>query len=166
MLREIRGIFNSELLGENVIIAQIKIYNETKKYCPGDDPHALIAKTLFSRFRARGIDIENLGVQMSIFSMSVIPSCLREGHNIEFAATLALSDERPDIMERFPKFGANADRLVQPLIEDISNGKSISEIYGQMNKNLQIKYDFPPVYEMIFEGYFDNLFNSSFNYLR
>lgn len=166
MLREIRGIFNTELLGENVIIAQIKIYNETKKYCPGDDPHALIAKTLFSRFRARGIDIENIGVQMSIFSMSVIPSCLREGHNIEFAATLALSDERPDIIERFPKFAANGDRLIQPLIEAFSQGKKISEVYRQMNRNLQIKYDFPPVYEMIVDGYFDELFNNEFNYLK
>lgn len=166
MFRELRGIFNTELLGENIILKQIEIYNETKKYCPGDDPHALIAKTLFSRFRARGFDVGSLPVQQWVFSTAVLPSCLREGHNIEFAATLALADERPDIMEGFPKFGANADRLVMPLVDAINHGERLSEIYEKTNKNLQIKYDFPPVYEMIYGGYFDELAKNAFDYLK
>lgn len=78
MFKALKGIFDSEQAGENMIGAQVSMYNDTKLHCPGDDPHILLAKVYISRLRARRFDISHPSIISKCFAQTVIPACLDE----------------------------------------------------------------------------------------
>lgn len=149
MFKTLKGIFDSEQAGENLVGAQVKMYNDIKLHCPGDDPHILLAKVYMSRLRARRIDISDPSILTKCFSQTCIPACLDEGFNIRATALIMLQDERPDIASQHPKFEHNLDIFMQPLIDTMKSGESFLSAYNRKNPRNQISQEFPPGYNAL-----------------
>ena len=162
MLNELMSIFENAESEGNIVLEHIEKYSEFKQTHPHHDPHILIAKTFLSRRPLQTDQSERLLTEHYAFSSTVIPSCLTEGQNIELAAAIALKEERPGVIAKFPRFAARVEHLVKPLRDSINNGKRLSEIYEQMNGLMQINEHFEPVGFLIADNFYDEIATGSF----
>jgi hypothetical protein len=116
IFRTLRGIVNSEVMGEEIVKKIIDVFNETSRYSPGDDRHELLAKTYISRLVARGENINEETIALESLSQTHIFSLLPEGKDIKAMALHILNQERPDIIQAYPKFGLEYMRLMEPVM--------------------------------------------------
>jgi hypothetical protein len=149
MFKTLKGIFDSEQAGENMLSAQVKMYNDIKLNCPGDDPHVLLAKVYMSRLRARRFDISHPSIMSKCYAQTAIPACLDEGFNIRATAILMLQDERPDIISQYPKFEHQLELFMQPLFDTMKSGESFISAYNRKNPRNQISQEFQPGYNAL-----------------
>lgn len=145
-MKFLKGIVDSEVAGENILEAQLKIYTKTRAACPGDDPHILLAKVYMSRLRARRVDVSDMSVMNKCFSEMLFPACLDEGFNIRAAAIIIMKDERPDIIANFPKFEWQLESFLSPLFERLERGERLLNVYNEKNPVGQISREFPQGY--------------------
>ena len=115
--RFFKSLVNSEVMAEEIIKSIIQLYEETARYNPGDSSQELLVKTYLSRLRARGIDIEDERVVLNAMSETMLLSQLPEGQSIKALALTCLFKERPDIIGAYPKFAAEYERLMTPILE-------------------------------------------------
>lgn len=151
MFRILKGIFDSEVAGQNLIGAQVNVYNDIKLKCPGDDPHILLAKVYMSRLSARRFDLNDPIVLSKCFAQTTFAACLDEGFNIRATAILILKEERPDIAFQYPKFEQQLEFFLQPLFEKMQAGHNLLNLYKRKNPNLQISREFPPGYAALLD---------------
>ena len=119
--RFFKSLVNAEVMAEEIIKSIIQLYEETARYSPGDSPQDLLVKTYLSRLRARGIDIEDERLVLNAMSETMLYSQLPEGQNIKALALFCLFKERPDIIEAYPKFATEYERLMAPVLEPASS---------------------------------------------
>lgn len=116
--RGLQGIFDSEVMGENIIKAVIDLFDETSKYNPGDERHILLAKTYVARLIARRVDIDEGNIERVALYETQMFTSLPAGHDIRAFALHTLFKERPDIIDAYPKFGVEYARLMAPVLGD------------------------------------------------
>jgi len=151
MFRTLKGLFDSEQAGENMLGAQVRMYNDIKLHCPGDDPHSILAKVYMARLRARRFDINHISVISKSFAETVLPACLDEGFNIRATAILMLKDERPDIISQYQKFEHQLELFIQPLFDAMQSGQSLLKLYNKKNPRGQLLQEFPSGYHALVE---------------
>ena len=110
--RFFKSLVNSEVMGEEIVRSIIHLYEQTARYNPGDSTHDLLLKTYLARLRARRINIDDERVVLSAMADIQLPAQLPEGKNIKALALYCLFKERPDIIEAYPKFAAEYERLI------------------------------------------------------
>ena len=115
--RFFKSLVNTEVMGEEIVKSIIHLYEQTARYNPGDDTHDLLLKTYLARLRARRINIDDERVLISAMADIELPAQLPAGKNIKALALYCLFKERPDIIEAHPKFAAEYERLMAPLLE-------------------------------------------------
>jgi len=116
ILRALKSIVDSEVMGEEIVKKVIDIFDETVRYSPGDDRHELLAKTYISRLIARGENINEDLIAVQALGQTQVFSMLPEGKDIKALALHMLYQERPDIIESYPKFGQEYQRLMEPVV--------------------------------------------------
>lgn len=115
--RFFKSLVNSEVMGEEIVRSIIHLYEQTARYNPGDSTYDLLLKTYLARLRARRINIDDERVVLSAMADIQFPAQLPEGKNIKALALYCLFKERPDIIEAYPKFAAEYERLMGPILE-------------------------------------------------
>ena len=118
ILRALQSIVDSEVMGEEIVKKIIDIFDETARYSPGDDRHELLAKTYISRLIARGVDIDQDLFLAQALGQTQIFTMLPEGKDIKALALHMLYQERPDIIDSYPKFGQEYQLLMEPVINN------------------------------------------------
>ena len=138
ILRFLKSLSDSEVMGEEVIIAIQKLYKQTQDLSPHDEPHESLSKTWLSRARARGIDINTQEVAMGAWSSTQLFSLLPHGANIRAMAIHILFLERPDIQAAYPKFEQEYDHLMKPIMAVLAKGEDevFEELYKKYNPRL------------------------------
>lgn len=114
--RFFKSLVNAEVMGEEIIKSIIHLYEQTARYNPGDSAQDLLLKTYLARLKARRINIDDERVVLNAIGDIQIPAQLPEGKNIKALALYCLFKERPDIIAAYPKFSAEYERLVAPVL--------------------------------------------------
>ena len=128
--RFFKSLIDSEIMGEEILKAVHDLFAQTSKYNGGDTPHDILYKTYLGRLRARKIDISDAQVLTEAMTDTYLLACLPPGKNIRALALHCLNQERPDIINQYPKFSAEYDRLMKPLK---SGDSDISSLYKRYN---------------------------------
>jgi hypothetical protein len=136
--RFLKSLVDSEVMGEEILKAIHDLFHQTSHYNSGDDPHDLLCKTLLGRLRARKIDISNNDVFLRAMSDTYLYACLPPGKNIRALALHCLNKERPDIINQYPKFGQEYDRLMKPLL---SGDQDVARLYKLHNPQAETDID-------------------------
>jgi predicted RNA-binding Zn-ribbon protein involved in translation (DUF1610 family) len=118
--RFFKSLINSEVMGEEIVKSIIHLYEQTARYNPGDSTHDLLLKTYLARLKARRININDERVLLNAMADIQLPSQLPEGKNIKALAIYCLFKERPDIIESYPKFAKEYERLMTFNLEESS----------------------------------------------
>jgi hypothetical protein len=116
-LRTLKGVFNSEIMGEEIVKSIIDLFYMTEKYNPGDNRHDLMAKTYIARLSARRIQFDENSIVSTALSKTTIFATLPEGHDVKALALHMLFEERPDIVHQYPKFEQEYKRLMAPAFD-------------------------------------------------
>jgi hypothetical protein len=142
MFRGLRGIVDSRVGGENVIVAIQKLYESTSKLNEGDDPHVRLIKTAHSRLKTQNMVLRkgytDAEIMVRSFAFSAVPACLHEGHNSRLLALHLLRMERADVWGNFPEFQAEEAGLLRSLEREVTAGNTLLDIYKRRNPLLQI----------------------------
>lgn len=133
--RFFKSLVDSEVMGDEIVLKVQEIYKKTQEISPHDDPHETLAKTWLSRMRARGIDIDQEGIALNAMTSSYIFACLRPGANVRALALHILFEERPDIIEQYPKFSQEYNDLLSPIHQALEDG-SAETLYRKYNPNI------------------------------
>ena len=104
-------------MGEEIVRSIIHLYEQTARYNPGDSTQDLLLKTYLARLKLRRINIDDERVVLNAMADIHLPAQLPEGKNIKALALYCLFKERPDIIETYPKFAAEYERLMAPILE-------------------------------------------------
>jgi hypothetical protein len=118
--RFFKSLVNAEVMGEEIVRSIIHLYEQTARYNPGDSTQDLLLKTYLARLKARRINIDDERVVLNAMADIHLPAQLPEGRNIKALALYCLFKERPDIIETYPKFAAEYERLMAPILEPSS----------------------------------------------
>jgi len=118
--RFFKSLVNAEVMGEEIVRSIIHLYEQTARYNPGDSTQDLLLKTYLARLKARRINIDDERVVLNAMADIHLPAQLPEGKNIKALALYCLFKERPDIIETYPKFAAEYERLMAPILEPSS----------------------------------------------
>ena len=118
--RFFKSLVNAEVMGEEIVRSIIHLYEQTARYNPGDSTQDLLLKTYLARLKDRRINIDDERVVLNAMADIHLPAQLPEGRNIKALALYCLFKERPDIIETYPKFAAEYERLMAPILEPSS----------------------------------------------
>lgn len=116
--RVLKGIVDSEVMGEEIVRSILDLFYATAKYNPGADRHELIAKTYIARLSARRVKFDERTIVSVAVSKTAIFSALPEGDDIKALALHMLHEERPDIIQNYPKFEQEYKHLMSPVLGD------------------------------------------------
>ncbi len=105
-------------MGEEIVRSIIHLYEQTARYNPGDSTHDLLLKTYLARLRARRININDERIVLSAMADLQLLNQLPEGKNVKALALYCLFKERPDIIKEYPKFTAEYERIMGPILEN------------------------------------------------
>ncbi|HIC92535.1 MAG TPA: hypothetical protein EYP21_10895 [Syntrophaceae bacterium] len=136
VFRFLKSLVDSEAMGDEIIRVQEKAYNDAKKLYPDSDPHALLAQVWLSRMAAHGKNIDNEAMQMTAFSETMQFACVPPPGNVRALGLYFIYKERPDIIEKHPKFGLEFQKLMRPVFKAMKNG-SIGALYKKYNPNME-----------------------------
>ena len=139
-LRFAKSLFDSETMGEEIILNVQKIFKQTHEMSPHNDPHEILAKTWLSRMKARGLDINNESIALGSMTETYIFACVRPNANIRALALHLLFQERPDIIQQFPKFEEEYGRIMTPIFKAMENGTA-DQLYRKYNPHLAEEMD-------------------------
>jgi len=99
-LRTLKSLVDSEVLGEEIIFANQRVYEQQKVLSPACSAHELLALTYISRKRALR---QEVAVETA-FARTIIFSNLPNGQGIRACALYLLYEEKPDIIAKHDKF--------------------------------------------------------------
>lgn len=105
-------------MGEEIVRSIIHLYEQIARYNPGDSTQDLLLKTYLARLKNRRVNIEDERVVLNAMTDIHLPAQLPEGKNIKALALYCLFKERPDIIETYPKFASEYERLMAPILEN------------------------------------------------
>lgn len=133
LFRTLKSIVDTETMGEEIVLNIEKRYRDNKSLSPGDEPIDTLMKTFIGRMQARGFDIDNREIFIKAFTVCYNFSCLREGRNARALALWCLSDERPDIVSKNPKFSRAFQEVIYPIEIASTNQEKIDLLFRTYN---------------------------------
>lgn len=137
--RNIRGIFNTKLVGEEIIDTQIQMYEQYKRSNPHLEEHGLLANVWFSRRKAlerfSGQKTDDQTLMLLAFTETHLFSVLDHPNSIRALGLYMVYKERPDIIEKHPEFEAEYGRLIEPVLRAEQDGTFL-EWYKRKNPKL------------------------------
>lgn len=131
-LRLLKSLVDSEVMGEEIILAVERLYRQTKLLSPGDEPYDTLVKTYLARLKARGQNINNEGTIISAQSLCFRFACLREGENARALSLWCLWEERKDIVGSYPKFMQAYETAMYPTAKAEKEG-TLRELFSKYN---------------------------------
>ncbi|MBN2183592.1 MAG: hypothetical protein JW715_16905 [Sedimentisphaerales bacterium] len=131
-------LFDSELLGHEIVNAQVKAYERHKQRFPQAEPHELLACTWLSRQKARLQNVNNPNMQMVSYTETFIFACVPPSQCARALGLYTVYKERPDIIGNYPAFTEEYSRLMEHVFEAQQNG-TIYDLYSKYNPRMAEK---------------------------
>ena len=89
--RFLKSLVDAEVMGEEILKAVHRLFEETSRYSSGEDPHHILQLTYLARLQARKIDISESHVLIKAMTDTYLHACLPPGKNIRALALHCLS---------------------------------------------------------------------------
>ena len=131
----LKSLVSPEAMGEEIIALQEKAYGEAQKMYPGADPHVLLAQVWLSRMAARGNNPNDKQLQTVAFSETMQFACVPPPKNVRALGHYFIYKERPEIIERHPRFGAEFAQIMAPVFAAMEKGQ-MDALYGRFNPHM------------------------------
>jgi hypothetical protein len=122
-------------MGEEIIALQERAYGEAQKMYPGADPHVLLAQVWLFRMAARGNNPNDQTLQTVAFSETMRFACVRPPKNVRALGHYFIYKERPEIIERHPRFGAEFAEIMAPVFAAMEKGEG-DALYKRFNAQM------------------------------
>lgn len=135
IVRFLRSIVNREILGEEIVNQQEKIYRLDKKVSPDADLHDRLVGLWISRMRARHINIEEEETEkMLARAQTALFACAPPPGSVRALGLYFIYQEHPDIILAYPKFGKEFEKLMMPVFVAKEKG-NLEQLYKSYNPN-------------------------------
>ena len=102
MFKFIKSIFDSDAMGEEIVAANVRTYNDAKTMHPDGSKYDWLVATYLGRLQARGALTENSGFDAEYQCSKLVD--IPEPHNARALGLIMLHQERTDIIRGNPKF--------------------------------------------------------------
>ena len=129
------SLFDNELIGQEIINAQVKAYERYKQRFPQAEPHELLACTWLSRQKASLRNINDPNMQMLSYTETFIFACVPPAKCARALGLYIVYKERPDIIGNYPAFSKEYSLLMNPVFEAQQNG-TILDLYSKYNPQM------------------------------
>lgn len=130
-----KSLTSPEAMGDEIIGTQERLYRELAAKHPDREPHQLLAQVWLGRMAAHGNDVRDELFQQRAFSDTIQCACLPPPKNARALGLWFIYKERPDILERFPKFGREYETLMRPVLAAMKDGMFM-ELYRRYNPQM------------------------------
>ncbi len=135
IVRFFRSVFNREILGEEIVSQQEKIYRLSGKIFPDADLHDRLVGLWISRMRARRKNIEEEEIEkMLARAQTALFACAPPPGSVRALGLYFIYKEHPDIILSCPKFGKEFEKLMMPVFVAKEKG-SLEQLYRRYNPN-------------------------------
>ncbi|MBI2312285.1 MAG: hypothetical protein HYU77_07285 [Betaproteobacteria bacterium] len=131
----LKSLISPEAMSDEIIAIQERAYREAQKMYPGAVPHVLLAQVWLSRMTAHGKNPMDERRQTVAFSDTMQFACVAPPDNVRALALFFIYKERPDILEKNPKFAQEFQRLVGPVMEATQNC-TVEGLYRKFNPTM------------------------------
>jgi hypothetical protein len=131
----LKSFVDPETLGDEIVATQVRVYLHLCATQPKADPHLMLAETWLQRVRLHGNDTRSEQMQILSFSETCQFACLPPPTNARALGLHFVYKERPDIMQRFPKFAREFGEIMAPVMQAINEGR-FEELYSKYNPAL------------------------------
>ena len=128
----LKSLVNAEAMGDEVIRLQVDTYNFMKAKHPDYEPHQLLALVWLSRMQALGKNVQSELMQQQAYTETLQYACLPPTSNARALGLWFIYKERPDILDRYPKFAFAYESLLSPIMEAMQTG-NLMVFYGRYN---------------------------------
>ena len=142
--KNIQGIFNTKVMGKEIVDTQVRMYQKSKQSYPRLEEHQHLAnvwlsrRKTFERFSGQKADDEALN--LLAFSETHLFSVLDYPNSIRALGLYILYKERPDIIEKYPEFESEYGRLIEPVLRAREAGTFL-DWYKRKNPRLASQMD-------------------------
>ena len=130
--RFFKRLVDSEVCGEEMIATQVKCYGILAAENPKYEPHDI----LMWLWKARTGNIRKLqiddAIQAKVTTATSMFACLPYPDNARALALWFIAQERPDIIQEYPKFSAEYLRLLAPINQAIED-ETFLDMYRRSN---------------------------------
>jgi hypothetical protein len=127
-----KSLFNAEECGDEIIATQERMYRASASEHPDWEPHQVLAHVWLSRMAAIGNDVKSQALQLKAFVDTSQFACLPPPLNARALGLWFIYKERPDILEKYPKFSEEYGRLMLPIFKAKEDG-TFPGLYRQFN---------------------------------
>lgn len=134
LMNLIMGIFDKEVLWDEIIESQINFYNKEKSFNPDKDPHDWLASVYVTRYKFNGGGKEELDADA--YSSTMIYSCLPEPNNARALGLYFIYKENRNILLKYPKYINEFNKLMENVMKlQDEDPVKFYELYKKMNPN-------------------------------
>jgi hypothetical protein len=135
-----KSLFDAEVLGEEIIRAQVKAYERHKQRFPEAEPHELLACTWLSRQTASLRNTNEPATQIAAYTETYLCACVPPPQCARALGLYTVYKERPDIIENYPKFSYEYTCLMEPVFK-AQKEKTLHELYRKYNPRMAEQAD-------------------------
>jgi len=133
--RFLKSLANPEAMGDQIISLQESAYRQAQRTYPGADPHTLLAHVWLSRMAAHGKNPIDETARTIAFSETWQFACVASPDSVRALGLYFIYKERPDIIQNYPRFGHEFERLMAPVMAATERG-GIESLYRQFNPQM------------------------------
>jgi hypothetical protein len=138
-LKNIQGIFNTKVMGEEIVDTQVRMYQQLKQSNPRFEEHELLANVWLSRRqtleRLTGQKTDHETLSLLAFTETHLFSVLDYPDSIRALGLYMVYKERPDIIAKHPEFESEYGRLIGPVLR-AQEAETFLEWYRRKNPKL------------------------------
>lgn len=138
--RFFQSMFDSRVCGQEIVATQEKMYEQSRRENPGDEPHNHLARVWLSRARLHGKDVNDPAVQMVSFTETMQFACIPYPGCIRALGLYIIYKERPDILQQYPEFAEEYAALIEPVQAGMFDG-SMLKMYARLNPRMAAQMD-------------------------
>jgi hypothetical protein len=126
---------SQEALGDQTIDSVVIIFNKAQKARPYEDLHESLASTWMHRMKAMGHNVNDQNMVLNALSETYLHACVRPPLCARSLGLYFLYKENPQIIQKYPKFSSEYNKLIEPVFEAQENG-TIDELYKRYNPKM------------------------------
>jgi hypothetical protein len=138
--RFFQSMFDSRVCGQEIIATQQKMYEQSRRENPGDEPHAHLARVWLSRARLHSKNPNDPTVQMVSFTETMQFACIPYPGCVRALGLYIVYKERPDIIQQYPEFAEEFAALIEPVQATMLDGTMMT-LYARQNPRMAAKMD-------------------------
>lgn len=111
MLRFLKSLVDSEVMGEEIVDKNVDVYFQAKRMQPSLSSFDWLMATFLGRVQARGNVVNDEVIHHAEYVCNMLKD-IPEPNNARALGLMLLAQERPDITEQYPKFMSELSQLV------------------------------------------------------